>query len=242
MSSKHNHEDPYELLGAYALNAVDEDDRAVVEAFLEENPDYQAELDEYRAAAALLAIGHEAVPSQLWERIQTSVEPIAPPMRLIAEHRSAHHETRRYKVAAAVMSAAAVLLIAVLGTSVIRNEQKPDASPLADLALAAKSVPGAKSVSLTSADKEHSADVVMMPDGHGFLSEANLPTLRADETYQLWAFTSSEVPVSVAVLGTQASEAAFMVDAPVTRLALTVEHSGGASAPSSMPVISADMA
>ena len=50
-------DDIEELLGAYALDAVDPDERRQVEAFLQTSPRARAEVDQHREVAALFAFG-----------------------------------------------------------------------------------------------------------------------------------------------------------------------------------------
>lgn len=49
-------DDTSALLGAYAIDAVDERERALVEAYLRDHPEAQTEVDELRAAASRLAV------------------------------------------------------------------------------------------------------------------------------------------------------------------------------------------
>ena len=60
----------HELLGAYALDAVDADEREQVEAYLARTPSAVAEVSALQETAALLAhVGREA-PDGLWSRIE----------------------------------------------------------------------------------------------------------------------------------------------------------------------------
>ena len=62
-------DDIEELLGAYALDAVDDDERRLVEAYLATNPRARAEVDQHREVATLLAFGGADAPEGLWDRI-----------------------------------------------------------------------------------------------------------------------------------------------------------------------------
>src|SRR5204862_2371026 len=62
-----------ELLGAYALDAVDDDERRAVDAYLATNPRARAEVDQHREVATLLAFGAAAAPEGLWDRIASSI-------------------------------------------------------------------------------------------------------------------------------------------------------------------------
>jgi anti-sigma factor RsiW len=67
-----------ELLGAYALDAVDDEERARVETYLDANPHARAEVWRHREVAALLAVGTERPPEGLWDRIAGALEETPP--------------------------------------------------------------------------------------------------------------------------------------------------------------------
>ena len=67
-----------ELLGAYALDAVEDDERRRVEDYLEINPRAAAEVREHREVATMLAYTGMEAPAGLWERIAAELEEPAP--------------------------------------------------------------------------------------------------------------------------------------------------------------------
>lgn len=69
-----NHRDLQELLGAYALDAVDPDEAAELEEHLRSCPQCQAELAEHRSVASLLANTGGPAPAALWDRIAGSLD------------------------------------------------------------------------------------------------------------------------------------------------------------------------
>src|SRR4051812_36552435 len=70
-----------ELLGAYALDAVDDDEREAIEAHLLSCPRCRAEVAEHREVAAFLSKGAPA-PDGVWDRIAAELSPPAPPLRM----------------------------------------------------------------------------------------------------------------------------------------------------------------
>ncbi len=76
------HEDIAGLLGAYALDAVDDDERGLVDEHLLACPRCRAELAEHREVAATLAHTGATAPEGVWERIVDSLEEPPPPMRV----------------------------------------------------------------------------------------------------------------------------------------------------------------
>ena len=67
-----------ELLGAYALDAVDADERRRVEDYLEINPKAAAEVQEHREVATMLAYTGMDAPPDLWSKITAEIEADAP--------------------------------------------------------------------------------------------------------------------------------------------------------------------
>lgn len=238
MSRTFHDDELIELLAPFAINAVEPDERTAVEAFLQAHPEYQDEVDEYRSAAALLAAGHRDAPPSVWERIQNSIEPSAPPLRLIDEHVSAQHTARRFKRLSVGLSIAAAVLAVTLGAVLVKDRTSAP-SDLANLAAAARSETNTREVNLTSTSGGSVASVVVTADGHGFVQQSSLPELPEGKTYQLWAFTDRGEPISIAVLGRTVPESAFMAVAQVKVLAITVEDAGGVVSPSGSPVASA---
>src|SRR6476661_5439611 len=69
-----------DLLGAFALDAVEPDEREMVERHLANDPVARAEVDEMRETAAVLAslpTGDEGAPADLWDRIVGAISPPA---------------------------------------------------------------------------------------------------------------------------------------------------------------------
>ena len=62
-----------ELLGVYALDAVDEDERRLVEQHLADCSQCLAEVEEHRRVAALLAGEAVQPPSRVWNRIISEI-------------------------------------------------------------------------------------------------------------------------------------------------------------------------
>ena len=66
-----------DLLGAYALDAVDDDERRAVEDYLAANPRARAEVQEHREVATMLAWSGMDAPEGLWDRIVGSLDALA---------------------------------------------------------------------------------------------------------------------------------------------------------------------
>lgn len=240
-----------ELLGAYALDAVDDDERRQVETYLERTPAARALVAEYRETAALLAQSGTEAPAELWERIAKTLEDEPPRLAAPARADVVRLESRRVRfarrVAVAAAVAAAVVAVTVLSVKVVQQGDRIDeldrqAHTGAVLAAAetASRDPSAVRTAMSSTDGTLGARVVYLPDGDGFLVDDNLRPLPSDRTYQLWALMGDTQParaISAGVLGPDPGVTAFRVQGPVVAFAITDEPAAGVASPSSAPVV-----
>jgi hypothetical protein len=83
-----------ELLGAYALDAVDREERRIVEAHLAECPKCRAELAGHLEVASWMAGGGAPAPDGVWERISAELDEPVPAMRLTSDDLAAARSRR----------------------------------------------------------------------------------------------------------------------------------------------------
>lgn len=249
------HDDIAELLGAYALNAVDPDERALVDAHLADCPRCRAELHDHAEVAAMLGNTGGDAPEGLWDRIASTLEESPPPMRLTLPPRQAAESTGRVvpltarrrtggRLAVAALGMAAALLIGVLGAKVVQQDDELDrinAALEADTLLSAANValldPKAAMTTLTSPDGRLQASAVVLPDGTGFLMADDLPGLEDARTYQLWGQTDGGL-ISLGLLGAEPGEVVpFQTGGDVAALAITEEVAGGVAQSQNPPTV-----
>jgi anti-sigma factor RsiW len=138
-----------ELLGAYALDALEPDERAIVDQHLSSCPRCRAELAEHLEVAALLGNTGAPAPDDLWSRISESLEEPPPALRLALAPTTAASaaaiasssaeggtgaapvidlasRTRRLNRVLVGAVAAAVVVIAALGAQVVHQERRID--------------------------------------------------------------------------------------------------------------------
>lgn len=82
MSASYTHHDIQELLGAFALDAVDDEERDVIEAHLAGCPRCRAEVEGHRETAALLAHSGARAPEGVWDRISEALDEAPPALDL----------------------------------------------------------------------------------------------------------------------------------------------------------------
>jgi anti-sigma-K factor RskA len=234
------HDEIAELLGAYALDAVDADERELIEDHLRECPRCRDEVAQHREVAAHLAYAGADAPDGLWGRVAASLEHGAPQgdlARLYPFQKKRKKALSRFNGAVVAVAAVLILIVGALGVEV-RSESSRVQHITAALrktgldqgVQAALMDPQSAKFTLASSNGQIRLDAVIEPDGTGFLlpgSTGGLPTLPASRTYQLWGITGS-AKISLGVLGNQPGVVAFRAaGSGMVAMAITAERAGG---------------
>jgi hypothetical protein len=259
-----SHDDASELLGAYALDAVDGDERVNLEEHLATCPRCQAELDGLREVAGALGNSSEPLPVDLWSSISDQLghdrpeneEP--PPMPRLTSSGPAPFRaplsgrTRRARSAVLLLGAVAVAastVAIVLGIDLMHSQHSVTnlqqsathqhaAAHLTPAAIALHT-PGHRVVTLENSAHVSLAQFVIVPGGRGYLVSSTLPRLGSGETYQLWGLVGG-TPISLGLLGAAPRGSTFTIAGATwtSSLALTAEPDGGTVAPTGAIVAS----
>jgi hypothetical protein len=241
------HDEAQELLGAYALDAVEPDEAEAIELHLRSCPHCRSEVEAHRETASWLAHGGSAAPDGVWERIAGSLEEAPPPIdvaRILPWETRERHSSRpgpRRRVARWLAGVAAALVLVLGGVAVNQQRQIDRLETRGAMEAALTSAlrdPGARQVSLQSAaGPPVSLKAVLLPDGSGYLVADPLQRLDTTHTYQLWGINDATV-VSLGVLGNAPGIVAFHASTDVRTLAVTAEADRrGVAAPRSAPVV-----
>jgi anti-sigma-K factor RskA len=234
------------LLGAYALDTLDRDERARVEAYLQVNARARDEVAELRASAASRAAAPTesgAAPAEAWEQTTLGVDagsapppshPRRDPHDELAERRS-RRSWRGIDWAAVFAVGATIIALALVAQVMSLTRRLDDARGIGEKAASAGferagHTSGARRGVLSSNQGTQVARVVLLPDGSGYFKNDAMNPLDMNHTYQLWAIsgtTDAPVAVSVGVLGPNPGAAAFHASPDATRFAVTVEPAGG---------------
>ena len=235
------HPEVQELLGVYAIDAIDAAERRLVESHLRDCPACEAEVCEHREVAAALAPAG-STPDGIWDAIADALEETPPPLELAPVVPLTRRRPRSVPVLAALTTVAAVA-VAVLGVRLVDQERQLDRMQTAmaednveRAAVVALANPTAKTVELRAADTRAAARVALLPDGRGHLITDGLASLATDRTYQLWALVDGE-RISAGTLGPQPNVAAFNVSGPVAGFAITEEQASGVVASKNPPIL-----
>lgn len=256
MSIKVDHQKFQELLGAYALHAVEDHESLMMQLHVDQCSECRSELDQHLDVVSLLSSTERFAPTALWETITNRIQDTTPVRESgVAEKHSP--TVVALKPNWLKRSAAIAAVLAIFSTSVIQTarlnsinaelavEQATVAAlteelrtPPFEAALAqARSNGQGQLVNLGSQVSGSNAIIVLMPDGTGYLAEHTLQPLPADRTYQLWAIVDGKI-ISAGVLGPNPGVVPFRIDPDgFAGFAITEESVGGVEASANEPVV-----
>ncbi|HIZ35240.1 MAG TPA: anti-sigma factor [Candidatus Ruania gallistercoris] len=234
-----NEPHPRELLGAWAVDAVDDVERRAVERLLREDPDAAVEARELQEVVGRLA-GTAAAepPATLRDRVLGAIED-APQER--APGRTPAHAARRATPRRRQLrwwAAAAAVLAAVAVPTGIAIQQEQRAARAEDQVQAITEALAESDAVLVTAPVTGGGHAAMVRSADGALvALRDLPAL-TDRDYQLWLI-EDDVPSSAGVLSARDGLATAQVsDTPAgAALAVTIEPTGGSTQPTSDPVV-----
>lgn len=227
MATRMNRDELEQLLGAYALDALDDKERAEVDELLAADPDAADEVAAYREMVGWLVEPSEQ-PAELWSGIRAALDP--PP----ESAKVARRRILPWRVATGRMLAAAAVAAALIVGIAVPLIDAGGSVDVSDLAADARDH-GAQTAHLDSSNGAQRVEVVYSDDGRGFVLADALKTLPRGRTYQLWALVGDKVaprPISAGVLGRSVKAVMFEFKGPVVGFAISVEDAPGATAPS----------
>ncbi len=245
-----------ELLGAYALDAVEPEEAARIEDYLASNPRAAAEVQEHREIATMLAFTGMDAPDGVWERITEELDGIdeggpsgtlpnllppvgapepapavpAPPAPSTEADTDDDNVVpfRRRRVSTFLMGAAAAAVVAVGAVIVTDSRASAPDDPIAEAYEVALDADGSQQTELVAEGSDVVATGVVASDGQGFLDARDLPSLSASQTYQLWGVLAETGDVvSIGIIGADPALEVFTVDESVAALAITIEDAPG---------------
>jgi len=219
-----------ELLGAYALDAVDDDERRRVDDYLQVSPRASAEVQVHREVATMLAFTGMDAPDDLWGRISDEIGELAPPPgpELAKVMSFDDHPKRRRisTIAPWLMSAAAAAVIVFVAIGLADSADAPN-EPLANAVELARADRDSIIATLVAEGSDASAEAIIDQDGHGYMLARDLPTLPEGQTYQLWGVVEGGDVISLGIFGPNPELETFTIEGSVEALAITIEQHPG---------------
>lgn len=252
-----------DLLGAYALDAVDADERERIELHLAVCPRCRAEVADHREVAALLSRSGAPAPEGVWDKISAELAPPAPPLRMtfsspaddavraaveaptsapvasLSDARSARNGRTLWG-----LLAVAACVVAVLGFVTVSQSQRINK---VETALEDSTIEGMANDAVASSPVKVSltgeggnAEAVVGKDGQGFLIMDDVPQPADGDVYQLWGKVDGVV-LSLGTFGTDREVVPFSVDPgrvdDIELFAVTQEKAPGVVASANDPVM-----
>ena len=228
--------DLHHLAAAYALDALDDAERAEFEAHYQTCEICRAEVAQHRATAAHLADASAAVPPAGLERavmdaiVRTPQDPVPVASGAGASGSTLAARRRMIRPRVGLASAAAVVLLVV--GAVLLVGQRTGTSPVEDVLAAPDAI--VTTLALTPDGETGSFQVVWSPERDRVAVIADdLPDLGADRVYELWAIVG-ETPVPAGLFDPEdgsVRDAVDIDDVDAAAWGVTVEPAGGSAAP-----------
>lgn len=247
--------DAWDLLPAYALDAVDDLERRAVERLLADDAEARRALDEYREVVASFTVEHEPpahLRAAVMDRIVASAgaadggAPVADDGGTPAPPGTGHADgtnvvplssRRRRRWGVVAVAAAAVVAVAVPTTVAIQatteqNRLQEQVDTVAEMM-------ADPSATLLRSDVTGGGYATVLAAGDDFLfSAGDLPDVGDDSVYQLWLVGAEGGVTSAGLLEPQDGEVEQLVqDASGVGLAVSVEPEGGSEQPTTDPIV-----
>lgn len=240
-----NHEQYHDLIPAYAIGALDDHERALVEAWLLTDPEAQALLADYEAAAdhMVALVPMRAAPPHLRDdlRQRIAANPTAAAAPDPAPARAASRPARRLNARIAWgLLAAAMFAVVILAALLLRDSvtDEPDTTPdAAALYAQLMQQSGASMYTVVAGEVVDtvSGDLVVSPDGaQAVLRLAALPSITPEETFQMWLIDQDGARTSGGLFQADAPERMLYVRVPLERpinayrgVGVSLEPAGG---------------
>jgi anti-sigma-K factor RskA len=228
---------PHDDLAVYAIDGLEGDERAAVEAHIATCAECQAELTVYQATLAM-TVEDEQPPPWLWDQIAADARAVRgpAPVTVISDRVPAaeeppagyepplHIKSRRpRRIVAALAAAAAVVLALVLAPAIADRVRDDDDSELVaeDLPVGTIAAEDGTPIARVEADAEGS-----------YVRFEQVTPLTPEEAFQLWSLDGPQ-PVSLGVLGPGTDEGEIRVSLPpsTTQVAISEEPAAGSPQP-----------
>jgi anti-sigma-K factor RskA len=224
------------LSGAYAVDALDPEERARFEQHLAACATCQAEVASLREAASGLAVTAETDPSpELRGRVLAGIKTVRPLPPAAPNNVRSMPLRRRL---AAFAAAAAVLGVAGVGT-VVWHEATSTDQTLPTAAERVLKAADAQRVTVSLSGKTSASVVRSVAEGKAVLITRNMPAAPADRVYEVWLQTPAGTMVPAGIMD-KAGSTTLVLEGDATNATaagITIEPEGGSPSPTADPIV-----
>jgi anti-sigma-K factor RskA len=238
--------DIHTLTGAYAVDALEDDERALFELHLSECDACAQEVAEFQATAAeMAAAAHEESPASMKAAVMAEIDTVRQERPVPTEVGADARPDRWYQRLLA--PAAAVLAIAVIGmTAIIANmnsrisTMEAQTARVADVVAAADAtmieMPGVEGASARLVWSQARGEGVFLADG--------LPEAPGDRIYELWLIDENGPKPAGLFDADEHGRVTHVLTGDLTEvqaIGVTVEPPGGSPQPTTEPIMVAEV-
>ena len=239
-----NPADLHTLTGAYALNALDDDERREFEAHLAECPACQQEIREFEATAAELGSSlAEAPPPHLKALVMGAIATTRqerPVPRPSADQTVVAFPKRRL-LDRVMLPAAAILAVLVVGLAVTVGNLNARVNELEASTLRVTDVVAAPDLRTWNVDNNGTTARVVYSamQGQGMFLASGLQPAPAGKTYELWLIGPDGATPAGLFSGRDGTVSHPMTGdmSAATHIGVTVEPAGGSPQPTTDPIL-----
>jgi anti-sigma-K factor RskA len=239
-------QDVHKLTGAYAMDALDELERARFERHLSGCEDCRAEVAELRETAALLA---DAVatepPASLREAVLAGISQVRPlpPEVPVSEPDQETHETRAGRRAWVPFLVAAAIAILVGVGALIVQPWAGDEVPQLTAAEQVLQAPDAEQVFLDLGEAGRATVTRSKAEDKAVITTEDMVSAPEGKAYELWFMSPDEKFVSAGLMPDVADQTVVLDGsaAQAAAVGITVEPDGGSKQPTSEPIALFDL-
>jgi anti-sigma-K factor RskA len=230
-----------DLIPAYALEALEPDEKRQVEALLKTDAEARQILAEYQDITSNLILATPArhAPAHLQDDLRKRLAASRPVQAAPSVSVTKPTQRRRMPIWMPLLAAAAIIVL-VLGVRAYLNR-----NPAEELYNQIIAMPGYKTMPIPGADGTTPiGQMVATPDGsQAVLRMTRVPALQSDHTFQLWLIDDSGAHSGGLFPFTQ-PDSTYYVIVPLAKNVLdykafgvSVEPTGGSATPSTTPIV-----
>ncbi len=244
-------DDIHALSGAYAIDAVDDLERARFEQHLAVCPECRAEVESLRGAAIELShLAYALPPARLREQVLRDIAAVRPlPPRVAHEASERIDQTTRTRQTPAAVRArtrwssrwvAAAAAVVLLGGGAAAVTHPWDRLSQSQMSVAERvlSAPDQQSSDKTFTGNASATLVRSKEVGRAVLVTHHMPGAPTGKVYQMWLQTPAGTMTSAGLMPPRSDQTVVLDGdaAAATGAGITVEPAGGSTAPTSEPI------